>query len=59
MGRGLVVNEDVLDSVGPEHDVSQRSCGCPIPGSVQGQAGWGFEQAGLAEGVPVYGKGIG
>jgi len=23
--------------------VAQRSCGCLLPGSVQGQAGWGFE----------------
>ena len=22
--------------------VAQRSCECPLPGSVQGQAGWGF-----------------
>lgn len=22
--------------------VAQRSCGCPIPGSVHGQVGWGF-----------------
>jgi len=27
-------------------------------GSVQGQAGWGFEQAGLVEGVPVHGRGV-
>ena len=32
--------------------------GCPIPGSVQGQAGWGFEQPGLVEGVPAYGRGV-
>jgi len=23
--------------------VTQRSCVCPLPGSVQGQDGWGFE----------------
>ena len=38
--------------------VSQRSCGCPIPGSVQGQAGWGFEQPGLVEVVLAHGRGI-
>ncbi|KAK4828268.1 hypothetical protein QYF61_024933, partial [Mycteria americana] len=27
--------------------VSQRSCGCPIIGSVQCQVGWGFEQPDL------------
>lgn len=31
--------------------VSQRSCGCNIPGSVQGQAGWGFEQTILMKDV--------
>ena len=25
---------------------------CPIPGSIQGQAGWGFEQPDFEEGVP-------
>ena len=30
---------------------AQRSCGCPIPGSAQGQLGWGLEQPGLVEGV--------
>jgi len=36
---------------------AQRSCGCPLPGSVQGQAGWVFEQPGLVEGVPAHGRG--
>ena len=39
--------------------VAQRGCGCPIPGSVQGQVGWGFEQPGLVEGVPAHGSGVG
>jgi len=34
-------------------------CGCPFPGSVQGQVGWGFEQAGVVEGVPAHGRGVG
>jgi len=38
--------------------VVQRSCGCPLPGSVQGQVGWGFEQPGLVEGVPAHGRGL-
>ena len=38
---------------------ARRSCGCPLPGSVQGQAGWGFEQPGLVEGVPAHGRGVG
>ncbi|PKU41234.1 hypothetical protein llap_8471 [Limosa lapponica baueri] len=39
--------------------VAQRSCRCPIPGSVQDQAGWGFEQPGLVGGVPAHGRGVG
>ena len=31
----------------------------PMPGSVQGQVGWGFEQPGLVECVPVHGRGVG
>jgi len=31
----------------------------PLPGSVQGQVGWGFEQPGLVEGVPAHGMGVG
>ena len=26
---------------------AQRSCGCPVPGGVQGQVGWGPGQSGL------------
>jgi len=48
---------EVLYCEGDEalEQVAQRSCGCPLPGSVQGQAGWGFEQPGLVEGVPAHG----
>ena len=28
----------------------QRGCGCPIPGGVQGQVGWGTGQPGLVNG---------
>jgi len=38
--------------------VHQRSCECPLSGSIQGQAGWGFEQPGLEGGVPVYSGGL-
>ena len=38
---------------------AQRSCDCPLPGSVQSQAGWGSEQPGLVEGVPAHGRGVG
>ena len=37
--------------------VAQRSCGCPFPGSIQGQVGRGYEQPGLVEGVPAHGRG--
>ena len=38
--------EEILHSEGGEAlaQVAQRSCGCPIPGGVQGQAGWGLGQ---------------
>ena len=39
--------------------VAQRSCGCPIMRSVQGQIGWGFEQPGLVEGVPAHDRVVG
>ena len=35
-----------------------RKYDCAIPGTAQGQAGWGFEQPGLVEGVPAYGRGL-
>lgn len=33
-----------MDNEGGEAlaQVSQKSCGCPIPGKVQGQVGWGL-----------------
>ena len=53
--------EEILYCEGGEtpEQVAQRSCGCPIPGSVQGQVGWGFEEPGLVEGVPAHGRGVG
>jgi len=38
--------------------VAQRGCGCPLPGSIQGQAGWGFVQPGLERGVPLFSRGL-
>ena len=29
-----------------------------LPGSIQGQAGWGFEQPALEGGVPAYSRGV-
>lgn len=37
--------------------IAQTNCGCPV--SVHGQPGWGFEQSGLVEGVPVHSRGVG
>jgi len=47
--------EEILYSEGSEAlaQVAQRSCGCPLPGSVPGQAGRDFEQPGLVEGVSL------
>ena len=39
--------------------VAERSCGCCLPGSVQGHVGRGFEQPGVVEGVPAHGRGVG
>ena len=36
--------------------VAQRICGCPIPGTVQGQVGWGFEQPNLVKDVPAHSR---
>ena len=38
--------------------VAQRGCACPLPGSIQGRAGWGCEQPGLEGGVPAYSRGL-
>jgi len=53
--------EEILLSEGCEALawVVQRSCGCPLPGSVQGQVGWAFEHPGLVEGVIAHGRGGG
>ena len=53
--------EEILYSESGEalEQVAQRSCGCPIPGSVQEQVGWGFEQPGLLGDVPAHDRGVG
>lgn len=33
--------------------------GCPTPGAVPGQVGWGFEQPDQVEGVPALSNGAG
>jgi len=44
---------EILHEEGGEtqEKVAQRRCGCPLPGSVEGQIGQGFEQCVLVEGV--------
>lgn len=37
--------------------VVQRTCGCSIPESIQGQFGWGPTQPDLVQGVPAHGRG--
>jgi len=37
----------------------REAVAAPLPGSVQGQVGWGFEQLGVVEGVPAHGTGVG
>lgn len=39
-------------------EAAQRKCGCPIPESVQGQVGQGFEQTGLVEGIRAHGRAV-
>ena len=34
---------------------AQRGCGCPVPGGVQGQVGWGPGQSGLVLDMDVGG----
>lgn len=41
------------------HQGWQRSCGCPIFGSVQGHDEWGPEQPGLVGGGSAHGKAVG
>jgi len=53
--------EQILHHEGGEilKQVAQRSCGCPLSGSVPGQVGRSSEQPGLEEDVPADGRGVG
>jgi len=59
MGRSAVTHRRVPINAIMVEQVAQRSWGCPLPGSVQGQVGRGFEQPGPVEGVPAHGRGVG
>jgi len=37
---------------------TQRGCGCPIAGGIQGQAGCGSGQPGLVVGDPAHSRGV-
>ena len=52
--------EEIFYSEGGEAmaQFAQRSCGCPLSGSAQDQARWGFEQPGGVEGVPTHDRGL-
>ena len=39
--------------------VAQRGGRCPVPGAIQGQAGWCSEQPDLAVNTPVHFRGVG
>ena len=53
--------EEILPREGGEAlaQAAQRSCGCPLPGRAQGQAGWSSEHPGLVGDVPAHGRGVG
>ena len=38
--------------------IALQGCECLIPGSIQGQAGWGCEQSGLVAAAPAYSSGL-
>ena len=38
--------------------VVQRGCECPHPESIQGQAGYSFEQPGIMRSAPAYSRGL-
>ena len=40
-----------------EH-VAQGGCGCPLPGGIQGQAGYVSGQPGLLVGDPAHSRGV-
>jgi len=56
VGTYNVDKEEILyhEGVDALAQVAQRSCCCPLTGSVQGQVGWGFEHPGLVKEVPTH-----
>ena len=56
---GISVLEGSLQQEGGEAQVAQRSCGCPIPGGVQGPVRWGSVHPNLVNGDPSYSSKVG
>jgi len=64
LGEGrliLGIRKEILYCEGRKtlEQAAQWGCGCPLPGSIQGQAGWGFEQPGLEGAILAYSMGVG
>lgn len=57
----IIQQQEILPCEGDEAlaQVVQRSCECPIPGSVQVQIDLDFEHPGLVEDVSTHGRWIG
>ena len=60
-GRFRLDVEEVLYYESGEvlEQAAQRGCGCPVPGGVQGQVGWGPGHPGLVLNVQVGGPACG
>jgi len=56
---GVCINRLSVGVVRHWSRLRRGSCGCPIPGSAQGWAGWGTEQSGRVGGVPACGRVVG
>lgn len=44
---GMVRVKSSVQGCGTLPQAAQSCCGCPIPGGIQGQIGWGLEQPGI------------
>jgi len=58
VGRNKIIKDNFTESGEVLEQAAQRGCGCPIPGDVQGQVGWGPGQPGLVVGDPAQGRSL-
>ena len=58
LGKLALKSHSLLWGWWDTEQVAQWGCGCPLHGSIPGQAGWGCEQPGLEGGVPAYSRGL-